>query len=107
MRGSDFQLYHKLWDGLRWSNWEALGGYLTTGPAAASCSQGHLDVFVNGTDHGVWQKGWNGSSWSSWQPLGGRFAADPTATCMTGATSVDLFEEGIDAAIWHTSAPAT
>lgn len=107
VRGTDYQLYHRFWDGLYWSNWEGLGGYLTSGPAASSCTSGHLDVFVNGTDHGVWQKGWDGNVWTAWKPLGGRFAADPGASCLTGTSSVAMVQEGIDAAIWHTSIPAT
>ena len=107
VRGTNYALYHKWFGGSGWSGWESLGGTLTTGPDSASCTSGHLDVFASGTDHGLWQKGWTGSAWTSWMPQGGRFTADPGATCLTGTTNVELFEVGIDGAIWYTSLPAS
>jgi spore germination protein YaaH len=108
VRGTDNQLYHKFWDiSIGWSNWEALGGFLLSGPDATSCTPGHLDVFVVGTDHGLWRKGWNGSAWSAWVPQGGRFTSDPAAVCRVGTTTIDLFERGVDNAVWHASVPAS
>jgi hypothetical protein len=34
VRGQDNALWHRTFDGNRWSNWESLGGVLTSGPAA-------------------------------------------------------------------------
>jgi len=106
-RGTDNALWHKWWDGAAWSGWESLGGTLLSGPDAASCTTGHLDVVAEGTDHGLWQRGWNGTAWSAWTPLGGRFTADPSATCLTGTQNLELFERGIDYAVWQTTMPAT
>ena len=39
-----------------WSGWESLGGKLTSGPAAASWSEGRLDVFARGTDNALWHR---------------------------------------------------
>lgn len=106
-RGTDLSLYHKWFTGTAWAGWEGLGGTLTSGPAAASCTAGHLDVFVTGTDHGIWQKGFTGSAWTSWTPQGGLFGTAPGATCLTGTTSVELFEVGINLEVWYTTLPAS
>jgi hypothetical protein len=106
-RGSNLQIFHKWFYGTGWSGWESLGGTLTSGPDASSCAAGHLDLFALGTDHGGWQRGFNGSAWGGWQALGGRFLADPGATCLTGTTNVELFQAGVDRAVWYTTLPAT
>lgn len=108
VRGSDYQLYHKFWDAsIGWSNWEALGGILTSAPDVASCSVGHLDVFVRGTDNGIWNKYWNGSSWSAWTPLGGTWTSNVSAICRPGNTGIiDLFMRGTDNTVWSFSEPA-
>jgi len=49
------------------SNYESLGGVLTSGPAAASWAAGRLDVFVVGTDRALYHKWWNGA-WSTGSP---------------------------------------
>ena len=105
-RGTDAQLWHRWWDGIAWRGWEPLGGVIGTGPAAASCGAGHLDVYAAGTDHGLWRKGFN-NGWTVWQPQGGRFNTDPSATCLATTTTVELFERGIDYAVWQTSMPTT
>ena len=102
-RGTDNGLWHLWWDATTgWSSWQPLGGFLTSAPATSSCAAGHLDVFATGTDASLYQIGYNGS-WGNWQRLGGYWASDPGAVCLTGTTTVNLFERGPDAALWHTS----
>jgi hypothetical protein len=105
-QGTDSQLWHKWWDGIAWRPWEPLGGLLVSSPDAATCSAGHLDVFAMGTDHGVWRKAWN-NGWTPWQPQGGRFTSSPSAVCLSGTTNVQVFERGIDYALWQTTMAAT
>ena len=62
-----------------WSNWEDLGGVLTSGPGVSSWAANRLDVFVRGTDNALWHKWWNGSSWNGWESLGGVITSAPTA----------------------------
>jgi len=78
-----------------WNNWAPLGGIATSGPAAASCTSGHLDVFVRGTDNGYWQLGFNGSSWTGWMPEGNSWTSDPAAMCRAASTTqIDIFGRG-------------
>jgi hypothetical protein len=67
--------YHALWHKHRqsttgWSNWEYLGGYLTSSPAAVSRPNGKIDVFVRGTDNTLWERSYN-TGWGRWTSLGG------------------------------------
>jgi hypothetical protein len=47
--------------------WNSLGGYLTSGPAAASYAN-TVDVFVVGGDGGIWSKNTTnmGTNWNQW-----------------------------------------
>jgi len=36
VRGADNALWHKCWDHGRWSDWESLGGVLTSAPTVSS-----------------------------------------------------------------------
>ncbi len=93
-------MWHKAWDGSSWSPWGHLGGALTSGPDAASWSQGRLDVVVRGPDNAMWHKIWNGSSWTQWGRLGGQLTSDPSAVS-SGSNRVDAFVRGPDNALWH------
>ena len=71
-----------------WGSWTPLGGVLTTGPDAASCTAGHLDVVVRGTDNAYWRKGFNGTAWLPWEQLKtsggdpGTWTSDPGIACV-------------------------
>lgn len=41
----------------RWSQWEDLGGKLTSGPAAVSWVPNRTDVFARGTNNVLWHIG--------------------------------------------------
>ena len=47
--------------GEKWSEWESLGGELTSDPVAVSLGNGRIDVFVRGTDKALWHKWWDGT----------------------------------------------
>jgi hypothetical protein len=106
VRGTDNGLWHKAWDGSRWSGWGGLGGTLTSAPDAASCGTGRLDVFSLGAGSALMRLGFNGS-WSSWGSVGGTWASEPGAVCLTGTSTVDLFERGTDNALWQASVPGS
>ena len=95
------------WAGNHWTGWEPMGGLFNSGPDAASCTPGHLDVFARGTDNALWKLSLNGTQWSGWQPLGSQWSSDPSAVCETGTTNVDIFERWSDNAIWTKSIPAS
>src|SRR5450759_1244729 len=105
-RGSDNAMWHKFYDGSRWSGWASLGGSLTSAPDASSCAAGHLDVFTTGANAGLYPLGFNGS-WGSWQSLGGQLTSDAGAACLTGTSTVDLCGRGLDNALWQTTVPAS
>ena len=46
----DSELWHKLWDGSQWLDWEILGNNLVGSVAANSWSQGRIDIIAQGTD---------------------------------------------------------
>jgi hypothetical protein len=79
-------MWHQVWNGFGWTNWEGLGGVFTSAPAAAAWGQDRMDVFAVGADEQMYHKGWSGdglasSSWSpsqtTWDALGGVCAGAP------------------------------
>src|SRR5215212_7537669 len=83
-----------------WSEWESLGGVLTSAPAAASWQADRLDSFVTGTDSAMWHKWWDGSSWSGWESQGG-ICDEGVAVASWQAGRLDCFVIGTDSAMWH------
>lgn len=86
--------------GQGWSEWESLGGDLTTAPAAASWQPNRLDVFAGGRDNALWHIWWSGNNWSSWESLGGVLTSAPAAVSW-GPNRIDVFGRGTDNALWH------
>lgn len=83
-----------------WSQWEDLGGVLTSAPAVASWQPNRLDVFGRGQNNALWHKWWNGSSWSEWEDLGGVLTSDPAAVSW-GPNRIDVFGRGQNNSLWH------
>jgi hypothetical protein len=81
------------------SDWESLGGVLSSGPDVCSWSEGRLDVFVRGTDNALHHK-WFDGGWSDWESLGGILTSDPSAVSW-GNGRIDVFVRGIDDALRH------
>ena len=79
-QGTDFAMWHKWWDGSAWgpsvSDWESLGGILTSEPVAVAWAENRLDVFVRGTDSALWHKWWDGKPGVPRSPTG-----SPSAAC--------------------------
>ena len=59
----------------KWSDWEDLGGHLTSAPAAIAVA-GNLRVFARGNGNQLIYKHWDGT-WSDWQDLGGELTNAP------------------------------
>ena len=106
VRGRDNALWQKAWDGQKWTAWQSLGGVLTSGPAAASCTSGHLDVFARGANSGLYRLGYTGT-WGAWQTMGGQWASGPGAACQPSTTTVQVVEHALDSAVWQTTVTAT
>jgi hypothetical protein len=76
---------------------------LTTGPGAASCSSGHLDVFAVGAGGTVYQRGFNGLGWAGWADLRLAGTSDPTAVCPSSAATVQVYERIADNSVLLTN----
>ena len=95
VRGHDYQLAQKRWNGEDWSEWRDLGGHLTSSPAVSSWGSNRLDVFIRGEDSRLKHKRWNGEEWSEWRDLGGRQTSAPAAVSW-GPNRIDVFVRGHD-----------
>ncbi len=84
--------------GQGWSQWESLGGVITTAPAVASWQPNRLDVFAGGTDNSLFHIWWDGQRWSSWESLGGGLTSSPAAVSW-GPNRIDVFVRGTDNAL--------
>jgi len=85
--------------GSQWSNWESLGGVLSSAPDVCSWGPGRLDGFVRGTDNALYHK-WYDGRWSDWESLGGVLTSDPSAVSW-GSGRIDVFVRGSDNALYH------
>jgi len=83
-----------------WSEWEDLGGILTSAPAVASWQANRLDVFGRGQNQALWHKYWDGRRWSEWEDLGGVLTSAPTVASW-GPNRLDVFGRGQNQALWH------
>lgn len=83
-----------------WSNWEDLGGVLTSAPAVASWQPNRLDVFGRGQNNALWHKYWDGRQWSGWEDLGGVLTSPPAAVSW-GPNRIDIFARGQNQSLWH------
>jgi hypothetical protein len=81
-------------------SWEPLGGSITSAPAAASPSQGRLDIFARGPGDALWTRTLVGGQWGGWQSLGGVLTSAPAVAAWSGSR-LDVFVRGSDNALWH------
>jgi hypothetical protein len=100
--GSDDALWQISYNSGSWSQWNRLGGFVSTSPAAASRGVNRLDVFIRGSLGEIQQIYWNGSSWSTWQILGHLIDSGSAPTVAThGGNSIHVFYRGTDGALWY------
>jgi hypothetical protein len=84
----------------RWSAPQALGGTLTSKPAAVSMSTGRTDVFARGGEGQLVHRYAVDGRWSPWAHLGGRLTGAPAAVSWS-AGRLDVFARGTDGALHH------
>jgi len=108
--GMDHALWHTWNDSAGHHDWESIGGYLTSSPAATSRGYGLIDVSGRGADGALWQseytlKSIKGNEWSVWTTLGGKIApgTGPAACSWVGSQSfnLDVFVQGMNGALYH------
>ena len=83
-----------------WSPARALGGTITSKPAAVSMTAGRTDVFARGGQGQLVQKYFLNGRWSAWQHLGGRFTGAPTVVSWAPGR-LDVFARGTDGTLAH------
>ncbi len=101
-RGTDDNLWHRVFDGRSWLGQENLGmGPLGGPPVAVGQANGTVDVFWRGTDNGLWHAFYNpGQRWSGPHRRGHDVASDPSPV-VTSAGVVDVFWKGRNGNLWH------
>jgi len=101
-RGTDNALWHKWWDGGKWSGWESLGGVIFQAPSCTSWGPNRIDCFVVGGSDSFYHKWWDGSKWSGWERLSG--IVNEAISCVTQReNSLDCFVRGTDMALYQRS----
>jgi len=120
VRGSDRAVWRKIEQanvtadpagrrlGVRWSNWESLGGAMSSGVSVASTPDGLSEVFARGPDRGLWHKrqsfraGSADPSWSKWTSLSGTLSsAAEVVQVPTLQGELHVFSRGLDGGVWH------
>lgn len=99
-RGQNNHLWHRAWDGTRWTTEEDLGGVLTSAPTVASWGNNRLDVFYRGSNNHLWHMSWDGSRWTNHEDLGGYLTSDPAAVSW-GYNRIDIAYRGSNNHLWH------
>jgi hypothetical protein len=96
--GTDHALWHRWMDTKTDTqhDWENLGGYLTSSPAAASPGSGVTDVYARGGDGALWSKQFSATAWGSWFKIGGQLLAgtSPAAYGWSGTDQGGWFVTG-------------
>lgn len=103
MRGPDDALWHRSWDavGGQWSEWDTLGGVLTSDPGACvRGTTGRIDVFVRGTDNGIWQRYLDIDGWHPWLRIPDGVANGAPDCASWDTNHVALFVRGTDDALY-------
>jgi hypothetical protein len=96
-------LFYRANAGSGWSQWTALGGYLTGSPAAASLAEGQVRVFGRGLDGQLWSREFKDGRWTPWTAHGGVLTSPPTATADLDAGRIEVVVRGLDGLFYEQS----
>jgi len=99
--GTDHALWYAWDDNLGLHNWQSLGGYLTSSPAANAYNNlNYRLVCARGGDGALWQREYLNNAWSSWTSQGGQLLPGTgPATCPYGE-GWGTFVIGMNHALW-------
>jgi hypothetical protein len=89
-------------NGSDWSDWQRLGGRLTSNPTVVLNGGGGLEVFGCGGDNALWHV-WQltpGGPWSPWRTLGGVLGGG-AAVGLNPNGGLDAFVRGSNRALYH------
>jgi hypothetical protein len=101
-RAANGALERRLQEGAgRWSAPQALGGTITSKPAAVSMRTGRTDVFARGGQGQLVHRYVVDGRWSPWAHLGGQITGAPAVASWADGR-LDVFARGTDGALHHT-----
>jgi len=86
-----------------WSEWQSLGGKMSSGPAVVINHDGLLEVFARGMNREIFRKSQvdhDSVEYKLWESLGGDSASTPTALLHPNG-AVHIFYRGSDKKIYH------
>jgi len=107
VRGQDGRVYHKVWEGQKWTGWFGLGGAIVGAPSAVFVKPGTVDIYAQGTDGRLWQKWWDGERWNpsddTWamHDDGGFRLGSAPCVVSGGANHRDVYVRGQDGGVYH------
>jgi hypothetical protein len=90
-------------DSVTWSEWQSLGGKMSSGPAVVVNNDGLLEVFSRGMNREIFvkrQRDHDSPEYYLWESLGGDSASTPT-TLLHPDGSLHLFYRGSDKKVYH------
>jgi hypothetical protein len=86
--------------GPQWSEWENLGGSLTSAPSVASWGANRLDVFAQAPGQTMLHQAYDGTTWYAPADLGPAIVDAPGAVAW-GPDRLDILVRGTDNQLWH------
>jgi len=93
-RGTDDQVWGRIYSAGKWGNWFPLGGKTIDSPSIVGSAGGRIDVFMTGQTHTLWHRSSaDGVTWTSWESLGGYLTSGPDATSW-GGSHLDVVGRG-------------
>ncbi|GHO96052.1 hypothetical protein KSF_061000 [Reticulibacter mediterranei] len=100
-------LEDKVFDHGRWTNWQDLGGILTSSPAVTSAVPGQLHVFVRNTANGLSERTFWAGRWGGWENIDSNtINSSPAAAIVKGGDGVgdgrlSVFALGFNRMLWE------
>lgn len=89
-------------DSVTWSEWQSLGGKMSSGPAVVVDADGLLNVFARGMNREIFvkkQQHHDSPEYFLWESIGGDSASTPTTLLMPNG-SIQVFYRGSDKMIY-------
>ncbi|OTA98558.1 hypothetical protein M426DRAFT_325893 [Hypoxylon sp. CI-4A] len=86
-----------------WTEYEDLGGFVTTSPVAVSREPGIIDIFARGGDAGLWHLSYGNenSIWTNWTRLGNTTIQGKPDAITISSDTIDVFAWGLDGSMLH------
>ena len=103
--GADSGLYHKFWEGKRWSPGHTSFDKISAGtwvgqPVCITREPESIDAFAVNTDGKLYHIAFKNASWQEPKSLGGQWAGPPSAVNQ-GKDRIDIFMVGLASALYH------